>query len=166
MLPYTPPLWLTVTFVAVAIATNLITVISKKNITKRLNAEQENETYVKGAAYWAHAITSRIADIVNVIMIAIVIYLLLFGATWLGLKFPHIFFVTMCGLMWILSLYLTWVFFEARDKSHDNDAQENDTLIDPNDRAAINYAIGWILFNVTLDGIIWLIAHRMETHIP
>ncbi len=166
MPPYVPPLWLTMAFIAVVIAANLITVISKKTITKRLNAEQENETYVKGTTYWTHAITSRIAIVVNVVTTAIAIPLLLIGTTWIGINFPHVFFITMCALMWILSLYLTWSFFQVRDKSHDTDVQGSNALIDPNDRAAINYAIGWILFNVTLDVIIWLIAHRMETHIP
>lgn len=159
MPPYVPPLWLTMTFIAVVIAVNLITIISKKIIAKRLNAEQENETYIKDAAYWTHAITSRIADIVNVIMIAIVIYLLLVGGGWLYINFPNASFVIWCVLMWILSLGATCGFFELRNKPHDTDAQENDTLIDPNDQAAINYALVWILFNIIFDGFMWLLAN-------
>ena len=88
---------------------------------------------------------------------------LLIGTTWLGFNFPHIFRITMRTLMWILSLCLTWSLFQIRNKSHDTDAQRNNALIDPNNRAAINYAIGWILFNVTLDAIVLLFAYRIET---
>lgn len=165
MLPWTPPLWLVVTFVAVAITTNLITAISKKVITRQLNDEQNNEPYAKNTAYWTHAIASRIAIVVNVVATAIAIPLLLIGTTWIGINFPHIFFITMCALMWIASLFFTQIFF-IDTKLQDGDAQENNALIDPHDRHAINAYIGWILFNVTLDVIIWLIAHRMETHIP
>lgn len=165
MLPWTPPLWLAVAFVAVVIVVNLATVISKEIITRRLNGEQENEPHSKGVAYWAHAIASRIAIVVNVVATAIAIPLLLIGTTWLGINFPHAFFITTCALTWILSLYLTWSFFRVRDKSHDTDVQGSNALIDPNDRAAINYAIGWILSNVTLDAFMWLVtSHPWTTH--
>lgn len=165
MLPWTPPLWLTVTVVAVPIAINLMTIVSKKAITKRLNGEQENEPHPKGVAYWIHAIASRIAIVVNVVAIAIAIPLLLTGTTWIGINFPHAYFITTCALVWILSLYLTWSFFQVRDKSHDTDVQGSNALIDPNDRAAINYAIAWILFNVTLDAFMWLVmSHPWTTH--
>lgn len=165
MLPWTPPLWLTVSFVTVVMTVNLVTVISKKIITGQLNDEQNNEPYAKNTAYWTHAIASRIAIVVNVVTTAIAIPLLLIGTTWIGINFPHVFFITMCALMWILSLYLTWSFFQVRDKSHDTDVQESNALIDPNDRAAINYAIGWILSNVTLDTFMWLVmSHPWTTH--
>jgi len=79
MLPYTPPLSLTVTFVAVVITANLITIISKKIVTERLNDKQNNEPYTKNAAYWIHAIVSRIAIIVNLIAGAVIISLLFCG---------------------------------------------------------------------------------------
>lgn len=165
MLPWTPPLWLVVTFVAVAITANLITAISKKVITGQLNDEQNNEPYAKNTAYWIHAITSRIAIVVNVVATAIAIPLLLIGTTWIGINFPHVFFITTCALTWILSLYLTWSFFQVRDKSHDTDVQGSNALIDPNDRAAINYAIAWILVNVALDALMWLVmSHPWTTH--
>lgn len=165
MLPWNPPLWLTVTVVAVPIAINLMTIVSKKAITKRLNGKQENEPHSKGVAYWTHAIASRIAIVVNVVATAIAIPLLLIGTTWIGVNFPHVFFITMCALIWILSLYLTWSFFQVRDKSHDTDVQGSNALIDPNDRAAINYVIGWILVNVALDAFMWLImSHTWTTH--
>lgn len=129
----------------------------QKIITGQLNDEQNNEPYAKNTAYWTHAIASRIAIVVNVVTTAIAIPLLLIGTTWIGINFPHVFFITMCALLWILSLYLTWSFFQVRDKSHDTDVQESNALIDPNDRAAINYAIGWILSNVTLDTFMWLV---------
>lgn len=157
MLPWTPPLWITVTVVAVPIAINLMTIVSKKAITKRLNGEQKNEPHSKDVAYWTHAIASRIAIVVNVVATAIAIPLLLIGTTWIGINFPHVFFITTCALIWILSLYLTWSFFQVRDKSHDTDVQGSNALIDPNDRAAINYAIAWILVNVTLDAFMWLV---------
>lgn len=165
MLPWTPPLWLTVSFVTVVMTVNLVTVISKKIITGQINDEQNNEPYAKNTAYWTHAIASRIAIVVNVVTTAIAIPLLLIGTTWIGINFPHVFFITMCALLWILSLYLTWSFFQVRDKSHDTDVQESNALIDPNDRAAINYAIGWILSNVTLDTFMWLVmSHPWTTH--
>lgn len=165
MLPWTPPLWLTVTAIAVPIAINLMTIVSKKAITKRLNGEQENEPHPKGVAYWTHAIASRIAIVVNVVATAIAIPLLLIGTTWIGINFPHVYSITTCALLWILSLYLTWSFFQVRDKSHDTDVQRSNALIDPNDRAAINYAIGWILSNVTLDAVMWLVmSHPWTTH--
>lgn len=138
---------------------NLITAIYKKVITER----PDNKPYTKNTAYWIHAIVSRIASIVNTVATIVAIILLFIGIDWLSFNFQHIFFITMCALMWILSLYLTWSFFQIRDKSHDTDAQGNNALIDPNDRAAINYAIGWILFNVTLDAIILLFTYRIET---
>lgn len=165
MLPWTPPLWLTVSFVTVVMTVNLVTVISKKVITGQLNDEQNNEPYAKNTAYWIHAIASRIAIVVNVVAIAIAIPLLLTGTTWIGINFPHVYFITTCALLWILSLYLTWSFFQTRDKSHDTDIQGSNALIDPNDRAAINYAIGWILSNVTLDAVMWLVtSHPWTTH--
>lgn len=165
MPPWTPQLWLAVAFVTTAIAINLMTIVSKKAITKRLNGEQENEPHSKDVAYWTHAIASRIAIVVNVVATAIAIQLLLIGTTWIGINFPHVFFITMCALMWILSLYLTWSFFQVRDKSHDTDVQGSNALIDPNDRAAINYAIGWILVNVALDAFMWLVmSHPWTTH--
>lgn len=157
MLPWTPPLWPTVSFVTVVMTVNLITVISKKVITGQLNDEQNNEPYAKNTAYWTHAIASRIAIVVNVVATAIAILLLLTGTTWIGINFPHAYFITTCALVWILSLYLTWSFFQVRDKSHDTDVQGSNALIDPNDRAAINYAIAWILSNVILDGFMWLV---------
>lgn len=142
-----------------------MTIVSKKAITKRLNGEQENEPHSKDIAYWTHAIASRIAIVVNVVATAIAIPLLLIGTTWIGINFPHIFFITMCALMWILSLYLTWSFFQVRDKSHDTDVQGSNALIDPNDRAAINYTIGWILVNIALDAFMWLVmSHPWTTH--
>jgi hypothetical protein len=165
MLPWNPPLWLTVTVVAIPIAINLIAIISKKIVTERLNGEQENEPHSKDVAYWTHAIASRIAIVVNVVATAIAIPLLLIGTTWIGINFPHVFFITMCALMGILSLYLTWSFFQVRNKSHDTDVQGSNALIDPNDRAAINYAIGWILVNVALDAFMWLVmSHPWTTH--
>lgn len=165
MLPWTPPLWLTVSFVTVVMTVNLVTVISKKVITGQLNDEQNNEPYAKNTAYWTHAIASRIAIVVNVVAIAIAIPLLLTGTTWIVINFPHVYFITTCALLWILSLYLTWSFFRVRDKSHDTDVQGSNALIDPNDRAAINYAIGWILSNVTLDAFMWLVmSHPWTTH--
>ena len=165
MLPWTPPLWLTVTVIAVPIAINLMTIVSKKAITKRLNGEQENEPHPKGVAYWTHAIASRIAIVVNVVATAITIPLLLIGTTWIGINFPHVYFITTCALLWILSLYLTWSFFQVRDKAHDTDVQRSNALINPNDRAAINCAIGWILSNVTLDAVMWLVmSHPWTTH--
>ena len=107
MLPWNPPLWLTVSFVTVVMTVNLVTVISKKAITEHLNGEQENEPHSKGVAYWTHAIASRIAIVVNVVAIAIAIPLLLTGTTWIGINFPHVYFITTCALLWILSLYLT-----------------------------------------------------------
>ena len=156
MFPWTPPLWLTVTFVAAGITTNLITIISKKIVTERLNDKQNNEPYTKDAAYWVHAIVSRIAIVVNSIAIITGTPLLLTGATWLGHKFPHIFFITMCALIWIASLFFTQVFF-IDTKLQDSDAQENDALIDPHDRHAINAYIGWMLFNVIFDAFMWLV---------
>lgn len=141
MFPWTPPLWLTVSFITVVMTVNLVTVISKEVITRQLNGEQENEPHSKGVAYWTHAIASRIAIVVNVVATAIAIPLLLTGTTWIGTNFPHVYFITTCALLWILSLYLTWSFFQTRDKSHDTDVQGSNALIDPNDRAAINYAI-------------------------
>ena len=165
MLPWNPPLWLTVTVVAIPIAINLITIISKKIVTERLNGEQENEPHSKGVAYWTHTITSRIAIVVNVVTTAIAIPLLLIGTTWIGINFPHVYFITTCALLWILSLYLTWSFFQVRDKSHDTDVQESNALIDPNNRAAINYAIGWILVNIALNAFMWLVmSHPWTTH--
>ena len=165
MLPWNPPLWLTVTVVAVPIAINLMTIVSKKAITERLNGEQENEPHSKGVAYWTHAIASRIAIVVNIVATAIAILLLLTGTTWIGINFPHAYFITTCALVWILSLYLTWSFFQVRDKSHDTDVRGSNALTDPNDRAAINYAIGWILSNVTLDAVMWLVmSHPWTTH--
>lgn len=165
MLPWTPPLWLTVSFVTVVMTVNLVTVISKKVITGQLNDEQNNEPYAKNTAYWIYAIASRIAIVVNVVAIAIAIPLLLIGTTWIGINFPHVYFITTCTLLWILSLYPTWAFFQVRDKSHDTDVQVSNALINPNDRAAINYAIGWILFNVTLDAVMWLVmSHPWTTH--
>jgi len=159
MFPWIPPLWVPVTFVVVTIGVNLITIISKKIGTEQLNDAQNNEPYNKRVAYWTHAIASRIATVVNIITVVVAIPLLLIGTTWLGSKFPHIFFITMCALMWILSLCLTWISFRIRDKSHDNDAQEDGAPIDPNDRAAINYAITWILLNVAFDGFMWLVVN-------
>ena len=165
MLPWTPPLWLTVSFVTVVMTVNLVTVISKKVITGQLNDEQNNEPYAKNTEYWTHAIASRIAIVVNVVATAIAIPLLLIGTTWIGINFPHAYFITTCALVWILSLYLTWSFFQIRDKSHDTDVRGSNTLIDPNDRAAINYAIAWILGNVALDAVMWLVtSHPWTTH--
>lgn len=158
MLPWTPPLWLGVTFVTVVITVNLVTVISKKVITGQLNDEQNNEPYAKNTAYWTHAIASRIAIVVNVVATAIAILLLITGTTWIGINFPHAYFITTCALVWILSLYLTWSFFQVRDKSHDTDVRGSNALTDPNDRAAINYAIAWILVNVALDAFMWLVS--------
>lgn len=145
------------TFVAVVITTNLITIISKKIVTGRLNDEQNNEPYTKDAAYWTHAIASRITIVTNSIVAIVGAPLLLTGTTWIGINFPHAYFITTCALVWILSLYLTWSFFRVRDKSHDTDVQGSNALIDPNDRAAINYAIAWILVNVALDAFMWLV---------
>lgn len=157
-------LWLTVSFVTVVMTVNLVTVISKKAITKRLNGEQENEPHPKGVAYWTHAIASRIAIVVNVVATTIAITLLLIGTTWIGINFPHVFFIAMCALMWIASLFFTQVFF-IDTKLQDSDAQENDTLIDPNDRHAIDAYITWILVNVALDAFMWLVmSHPWTTH--
>ena len=156
MFTWTPPLWLTVTFVAVGITTNLITIISKKIVTERLNNKQNNEPCTKDVAYWVHAIVSRIAIVVNSIAIITGTPLLLIGTTWLGSKFPHIFCITMCALIWIASLFFTQVFF-IDTKLQDSDAQENDALIDPHDRHAINAYIGWMLFNVIFDAFMWLV---------
>lgn len=164
MFPWTPPLWLTVTFVAVVITANLITIIYKKIVTEQLNNKQNNEPYTKNAAYWIHAIVSRIAIVVNSIVAIVGAPLLLTGIAWLGSKFPHIFFITMCALIWIASLFFTQVFF-IDTKSQDSDAQENDTLIDPHDRHAINAYIGWILSNVIFDAFVWLVmSHSWLTH--
>lgn len=157
-------LWLTVSFVAVVITANLITIISKKIVTERLNDKQNNGPYTKNAAYWIHAIVSRIAIVVNTVATAIAIPLLLIGTTWIGINFPHVFFIAMCALMWIASLFFTQVFF-IDTKLQDSDAQENDVLIDPHDRHAINVYIGWILVNVALDAVIWLaMSHPWTTH--
>ena len=156
MFPWTPPLWLTVSFVTVVMTVNLVTVISKKVITGQLNDEQNNEPYTKNAAYWIHAIVSRIAIVVNSIVAIVGILLLLTGTTWIGINFPHVFFIAMCALMWIASLFFTQVFF-IDTKLQDSDAQENDVLIDPHDRHAINVYIGWILVNVALDAFMWLV---------
>lgn len=158
MFPWTPPLWLTVAFVATAIAINLMTIVSKKAITKRLNGKQNNEPYTKNTAYWTHAISSRIAIVVNSIVAIVGTPLLITGIAWLGSKSPHIFIITMCALTWIASLFFTQVFF-IDTKSQDSDAQENDALIDPHDRHAINAYIGWILFNVIFDAFVWLVTN-------
>ena len=162
MLPYTPPLWLTATFIAVVITANLITIISKKIVTERLNDKQNNETYTKNAAYWIHAIVSRITIVVNSIVAIVGTLLLITGTTWIGINFPHVFFIAMCALMWIASLFFTQVFF-IDTKLQDSDAQENDTLIDPNDRHAINAYIAWILGNITFDVIMWLTINIQES---
>ena len=164
MFPWIPPLWLVVTFIAVAMTANLITAISKKVITGRLNDEQNNEPYTKDAAYWTHAIASRITIVVNSIVAIVGAPILLTGIAWLGSKSPHLFFITMCALIWIASLFFTQVFF-IDTKSQDSDAQENDALIDPHDRHAINAYIGWILFNVIFDAFVWLVmSHPWTTH--
>lgn len=164
MLPWTPPLWLTVTFVAVVITANLITIISKKIVTERLNDKQNNGPYTKNAAYWIHAIVSRIAIVVNSIAEIVGTLLTLTGTTWIGINFPHVFFIAMCALMWIASLFFTQIFF-IDTKLQDSDAQENDVLIDPHDRHAINAYIAWILVNVALDAFMWLVmSHPWTTH--
>ena len=164
MLPYTPPLWPTVTFVAVVITTNLITIISKKIVTERLNDKQNNEPYTKNAAYWIHAIVSRIAIVVNSIVAIVGTPLLIIGTTWIGINFPHVFFITMCAIIWIASLFFTQIFF-IDTKLQDSDAQENDVLIDLHDRHAINAYIGWILVNVALDAFMGLLmSHPWTTH--
>lgn len=164
MFPWIPPLWLVVTFIAVAMTANLITAISKKVITGRLNDEQNNEPYTKDAAYWTHAIASRITIVVNSIVAIVGAPILLTGIAWLGSKSPHIFFIAMCALMWIASLFFTQVFF-IDTKLQDSDAQENDVLIDPHDRHAINAYIAWILVNVALDAFMWLVmSHPWTTH--
>ena len=116
MFPWTPPLWLTMAFVATAIAINLMTIVSKKAITKRLNGKQNNEPYTKNTAYWTHAISSRIAIVVNSIAAIVGTPLLLTGIAWLGSKSPHIFFITMCALIWIASLFFTQVFLSTRNR--------------------------------------------------
>ena len=161
MFPWTPPLWLTVTFVATAIAINLITIISKKIITKRINDEQNSEPYTKDAAYWTHVIASRIANIVNIVAGAVIIGLLVWGMGWLCDQHPYIFWAMMCIFMWIASLGFAQIFFIDM-KPQDSDAQENDTLIDPNDRNAINVYITWVLINIAIDTIVWLAINTME----
>lgn len=163
MLPYTPPLWLTVAFIAVVITTNLITIISKRAITKRLNKEQNNETYAKDATYWTHAIASRITNIVNLITGAVIISLLFCGVGWISIYHPYIFWAIMCIFIWIASLGFTCFLFRMRNKSPDSDDQDSDTLVDPNDRTAINYAIAWILGNITFDVIMWLTINIQES---
>lgn len=163
MLPYTPPLWLTVTFVAVVITANLITIISKKIVTERLNDKQNNEPYTKNAAYWIHAIVSRIAIIVNLIAGAVIISLLFCGVGWISIYHPYIFWAMMCIFIWIASLGFTCFLFRMRNKSPDSDNQDSDTLVDPKDRTAINYAIAWILGNITLDVIMWLTINIQES---
>ena len=101
---------------------------------------------------------------VNSIVAIVGTPLLLTGIAWLGSKFPHIFFITMCALIWVASLFFTQVFF-IDTKSQDSDAQENDALIDPHDRHAINAYIGWILVNIALDAFMWLVmSHPWTTH--
>lgn len=161
MFPWTPPLGLTVAFVAVAITANLITIISKKAITKRLNKEQNNGPYTKDATYWTHAIASRIANIINIITGAVIISLLLCGVGWLSNQHPYIFWAMICVFMWIASLVFAQLFFI--EKSQDIDEQENDTLIDPNDRHAINVYITWALINIAIDAVMWLAINTVET---
>ena len=162
MLPYTPPLWLTVAFVAVAITANLITIISKKAITKRLNKEQNNGPYTKDATYWTHAIASRITNIVNIVTGTVIIGLLLCGMGWLCDQHPYIFWAMMCVFMWIGSLCFAQLFF-INMKSQNIDEQENDTLIDPNDQHAINVYIAWALINIAIDVVMWLAINIVET---
>lgn len=164
MFPWTPPLWLTVAFVATAITINLMTIVSKKAIAKRLNGKQNNEPYTKNTTYWTHVIASRIANIVNIVAGAVIIGLLLCGMCWLCDQHPYIFWAMVCVFMWIGSLCFVQIFFIGM-KPQDNDAQENDTLIDPNDRYAINAYITWILVNVAFDAFVWLVmGHLWTTH--
>lgn len=161
MFPWTPPLWLTVAFVTVVITANLITIISKKIVTERLNDKQNNEPYTKNAAYWIHAIVSRIAIVVNVVAGAVIIILLLCGMGWLCDQHPYIFWAMMSIFMWIGSLCFAQLFF-IDIKPQDIDKQENDTLIDPNDRHAINVYVAWALINITIDAIMWLAINTVE----
>lgn len=161
MFPWTPPLWLTVAFIATAIAINLITIISKKITTKRINDEQNSEPYTKDAAYWTHVIASRIANIVNIVAGAVIIGLLLWGMGWLCNQHPYIFWAMICVFMWIASLSFVQVFF-INTKYQDIDEQENDTLIDPNDRHAVNTYVAWVLINIAIDTIMWLAINTVE----
>ena len=164
MFPWTPPLWLTVVFVATTIAINLITIVSKKAITKHLNGKQNNEPCTKNTAYWTHAIGSRIAILVNTITVVAIGYLLFLGMGWLCIHHPYILNTIFCVFMWIGSLLFVQIFIIGT-KPRDNDAQENDTLIDPNDRYAINAYIAWILINVAVDAFMWLVtSHPWTTH--
>lgn len=156
MLPYTPPLWLTVAFVIGTITLNLTAFISRKGLNKHLDGMQEDGSYTKDVTYWTYAISSSIANIINIIVVTLIAYLLLCGLGWVKNQHPYVFLAIVCVLIWLVSLGCMWALFIT--KRPQKNAQEYGTLVDPNDRDAINCAIAWISFNVALDIVLWLAA--------
>ena len=67
MFPRTPPLWLTVAYVAATVIINITIHRCRKTLVKRQEEKHEDEPRTRDVTYWIYTIISPMMDLINAI---------------------------------------------------------------------------------------------------
>ena len=155
MLPWTPPLWLTVAYVAATVIINITIHRCRKTLVKRQEEKHENEPRTRDVAYWIYTVISPMRTLINAIELTLLAWLSAVGMAWLHANHIYTFMIVTYVIIGVGSSFATHRFLigalEYRFFT------KKDPLIDPYDQTITLYVKRWVIFNVITDIVLWIL---------
>ena len=155
MFPWTPPLWLTVAYVAATVIINITIHRCRKTLIKRQEETQEDEPRTRDVTYWIYTIISPMMTLINAIALTLLVWLSVVGMAWLHANHVYTFIIVTYMIIGVGSSLVTHRFLigalEYRFFIN------NDPLIDAHDQTVSRYVKRCVIFNVITDIVLWML---------